>query len=388
MIELKGSTWDHSRGYDPLPVTAAAFSALHPDVQITWERRTLQDFGEMSVVDLAGRYDLIVLDHPWLGATHARNALLPLDDYLDAAFIDEQVRFSVGQSHASYVYAGQLWALAVDAAAQTSAYRPDLLASHDASAPVTWDEVLALARRLKRGGQTSVSLPLMHVDTLPCFVSLCANAGEAPFTGSTGAVSRSVGRHALELLRELLALSHPGVLGWNPPQLLNHMSTSDDIAYVPLLFCYSNYARPGYRPHLIRFTNMPSDAYGRPRGAILGGAGMAVSSATRHPEIASAYAAFTASADVQRTTYFESGGQPGHRAAWTDDAVNAASSNFFRDVLPTLDDATLRPRYNGWIGVQDATCTLLHRFLRDGGDVAATLNAIDDVYLASRRALG
>ena len=55
MIELKGSTWDHSRGYDPLPVTAAAFSALHPDVQITWERRTLQDFGEMSVVSLAGR---------------------------------------------------------------------------------------------------------------------------------------------------------------------------------------------------------------------------------------------------------------------------------------------------------------------------------------------
>lgn len=384
MIELRGSTWDHSRGYDPLPVTAAAFSAEHPDVRIVWERRTLQDFGEMSVPELARRYDLIVLDHPWLGATTARGALLPLDEHLDAAYLDEQARNSVGLSYASYDFAGHVWALAVDAAAQTSAYRPDLLARHEADVPRTWDEVLALARRLKAGGKTTVSLPLMHVDTLPCFVSICANAGEAPFTGSDGVVSRAVGRHVLDLLRELLALGHPGALGWNPPQLLDRMSTTDEIAYVPLAFCYSNYARPGYRPHLIRFTNIPAGVDGRPSGAILGGAGIAVSSATHHPDVAAAYAAFCAAPDVQRGMYFESGGQPGHRAAWADAAVNAASSDFFRDVLPTLDAATLRPRYDGWIGVQDATCAILHRFLHDGGDVDATLRALDDVYLASR----
>jgi multiple sugar transport system substrate-binding protein len=380
MIELRGSTWDHSRGYDPLPATAVAFNALHPDVRITWERRTLQDFGEMSVVDLAGRYDLIVLDHPWLGATHAANALLPLDQYVDAAVLDEQAQNSVGKSHASYDYEGHLWAFAVDAAAQTSAYRPDLL---DAEPPATWDAVLALARRLNAAGRTSVSVPLCHIDTLPCFVTLCANAGEAPFTGSDGAVSRAVGRYALEMLRELLALGHPDAIGWNPPAILDRMSSTDEVAYVPLLFCYSNYSRPGYRPHLVQFTNIPADAHGRPRGAILGGAGMAVSASTQHPEIASAYAAFSASPEIQRTLYFENGGQPGHRAAWTDATVNAACNNFFLNVLPTMDESTLRPRYNGWIGVQDATCALLHRFLKDGGDIDATLNELDAVYLES-----
>jgi hypothetical protein len=35
--------------------------------------------------------------------------------------------------------------------------------------------------------------------------------------------------------------------------------------------------------------------------------------------------------DVQRGIYFAAGGQPGHRVAWLDEGVNAASSDFFRD---------------------------------------------------------
>lgn len=382
MIELKGSTWDHSRGYDPLPATAAAFSKQYPDVRIVWERRTLQDFGEMSVVELASHYDLIVLDHPWLGATHAADSLLPLDSVVDATYLAAQARYSVGQSYESYVYGGHVWALAVDAAAQTAAYRPDLLLRIDADLPQTWDDVLALARSLSLQ-ETRVSLPLMHVDTLPCFVSICANAGETPFREASHVVSRAVGRHALELLRELLALGDPAALHWNPPQLLDRMSTTDEIAYVPLLFCYSNYARPGYRPQLVRFANIPQDSHGRPYGAILGGAGMAVSRTTRYPEIAAQYAAFCASPEVQRTLYFENGGQPGHRSAWTDEEVNTVCNNFFTDVLPTLDQSTLRPRYNGWIGVQDASCAILHRFLSDNRDINQTLHELDQVYLAS-----
>jgi multiple sugar transport system substrate-binding protein len=360
-------------------VTAAAYSIAHPDVHITWEKRTLRDFAEMSLPELAKRYDMIVLDHPWLGATEAAGSLLPLDDYLDANFLADQAGHSVGKSNESYIYHGRQWALAIDAACQVSAYRPDLL---DSDLPHTWDEVFRLANRLKESGYRYVATPLMHVDTFPCFFSLCANVGEPPGTSGDVFVSRAIGRYALDSLRALAEVGHPLATGWNPPQLLDHMTTTDEIVYCPLLFAYSNYARPGYRTHLVKFTNIPS-ANSVPRGAILGGAGLAISSGTKHPEIACDYAAFVASADVQRGMYFVAGGQPGHRAAWLDDAVNAASSDFFMDTLATLDYAALRPRYHGWIGMQDSACQILHAFLLENGDVERTLDQLDESYRQS-----
>jgi multiple sugar transport system substrate-binding protein len=162
------------------------------------------------------------------------------------------------------------------------------------------------------------------------------------------------------------------------------MSASDEVAYVPLLFGYSNYGRPGFRPQLIRFTNVPIADGGRPRG-ILGGAGLAISSRTNHAEVACRYATYVASGEVQRTIYFESGGQPGHRSAWLDDAVNAASSNFFRDTLETLENAYLRPRYLGYMPVQERAGEVIHAFLKEDGDIDATLDTLDGLYRGSRK---
>lgn len=382
MIELRGSTWDHTRGYSPLPATAAAYTTMHPDVRIVWERRTLRDFAEMSLPELAARNDMIVLDHPWIGGCVAAGSLVPLDRHLDAAYLTDQKANSVGKSHSSYALDGHQWALAVDAAAQVSAYRLDLLDRHDATVPRTWDEVFALAEQARRWG-SSVSTPLMHVDCFPTFFSLCANAGEQAFTDEV-AVSRPIGRHVLGLMRRLAEIGHPEALDWNPPQILDRMSTTDEVAYVPLLFGYTNYARAGYRDRLVRFADIPNDPTGRPNGAILGGAGMAVSSTCRHAEVAAHYAAFVASADVQRGLYFDHGGQPGHRAAWLDGRTNAVSSSFFFDTLATLDGAAMRPRFNGWIEVQDTACQILHRFLTDRGDVDRTLDLLDDVYRKAR----
>ncbi len=381
MIELRGSTWDHTRGYAPLQATAEAYTAAHPDVRIVWEKRTLRDFAEMSLPQIARRYDMIVLDHPWIGACVAPGSLLPLDDLLSAAFLSDQAANSVGRSHASYGCDGHQWALAVDAAAQVSAYRPDLL--DPSEVPQTWDQVFALAARLKREGKARVSTPLMHVDCFPCFFSLCANAGEQAFTGEEIAVSRPVGRYALDRMRALADAGQPEALGWNPPQLLDRMSTGDEIAYSPLLFGYTNYARPGYRDRLVRFANIPADANGAPRGAILGGAGLAISRQCAHPEAAADYAAFVASGDVQRGIYFASGGQPGYRGAWLDDRCNAEANDFFRDTLATLDGTAMRPRYDGWIAVQDAVCLILHDFLTSGGDPDGVLDAIDARYRQS-----
>ena len=125
-VELRGITWDHERGRDPLLATAARFESER-GIRVAWEVRSLQGFADASIPELAETYDLLVLDHPHIGEIVASGALLALDDVLDAAFVADQALNSVGPSHASYEWDGHLWALAIDAAGHVSAYRPDLL---------------------------------------------------------------------------------------------------------------------------------------------------------------------------------------------------------------------------------------------------------------------
>lgn len=270
----------------------------------------------------------------------------------------------MGASHRSYRWEGQQWALAVDAAAQVAAYRPDLLERAGLSVPRTWEEVEALT-----GAGVAVGFPLIPVDAACAFLGLSGAAdGELP--------SREQSRDALRLLARLAGLAHAQSMEWNPPAVLERMATTDEIAYVPLGFGYSNYARPGYRPNLVRFTAPPG------RGT-LGGAGLAVSSRSGHVPEAVRYATFIVNGPTQRTAYFRGGGQPGHRSAWTDAEVNASSSSFFADTLSALDAAYLRPRHDGFLGYQERAGEAIHGWLRVGGDEAALLDELERAYRES-----
>ncbi|MGD0481524.1 MAG: extracellular solute-binding protein [Terracidiphilus sp.] len=380
---MRGSTWDHPRGFHPLLATARQFMLEHPGMHIDWDRRTLTEFAEISVLDLAERYDLIVLDHPWIGAAVERNCLLPLDKYLDSAFLAHQAAHSVGQSHASYRCAGHQWALAIDAAGQVSTYRPDLLAALELDVPRRWEDVVTLAAKL-HSGKSQMAMPFMAVDCSCAFLSLCANFGERPMCSGEYVVSQTMGRRVFEAMKELRDLSHPECLNWNPPQLLDRMAETDEIAYCPLLFGYSNYARTGFRRHSIHFANIPAGADGKPSGALLGGAGLAVSRHSRWPTAACEYAAFVANPTVQCGIYFTSGGQPGHRSAWLDPAVNDSCCQFFRDTLETLEFSYLRPTFNGYIAVQDAIARIVHGFLEDRTSLNQALDQIDIAYRENR----
>jgi multiple sugar transport system substrate-binding protein len=357
---------------------AAAFGVERPDVRVTWEVRTLQAFADQPVEELAAIFDLIVLDHPSIGRAVARGSLLPLDEHLDRAFLEEQAASGVGASHVSYAWEGHQWGLVIDASAQVAAYRPDLLERLDAAVPRTWEEVRALTDRLG----TAVAMPAIPVDAICAFLGTCAALGEEPCASTEIVVGRGVGREALRLLHDVAARGDPSGLGSNPPAVLDRMATTDELAHVPLVFGYANFGREGFAPHALRFAPGPAGAAGVPSGT-LGGAGLAVSASSAHPEAACAVAAFTASPDVQRGVYLEGGGQPGNRAAWTDPDVDASSGGFFAATLDALDAAYLRPRYDGFLAFQDAAGDLVHGFLRSGEGVDGVLDALDASYRAS-----
>jgi multiple sugar transport system substrate-binding protein len=381
-LELRGVSWDHPRGHDCMVATAEAYRAVQPDVRIEWRTRSLQEFADFPVQRLAEDYDLLVIDHPFVGFAAADGCLLPLDEVVDPAVLADQGANSVGPSHPSYQYGGHQWALATDAAGHVSAYRPDLI-EEIGGLPRTWDEVLALAQSRQGQERAQVANPMIPVDAYCSFCTLCAAAGEPPFQEPERVVGRSTGHLVLGMLRVLREAAHPKSLKRNPPRTLDLMSTTDEIAYVPMLFGYSNYARPGFRPQLVRFTGVPTFDGGPSRGGILGGAGLAISAHTKHPEAAAAYAAYVASPEVQRGVYFAGGGQPGHRVAWLDEDVNAASSNFYKDTLDALDHAYLRPRYDGFMAVQEGSGELIHAWLAEGGSADALLDRLDELYRQS-----
>jgi multiple sugar transport system substrate-binding protein len=380
MIALRGITWDHPRGYEPLVATAQAYMSSHPGIGISWQKRSLQEFADYPIERLADQFDLLVIDHPFVGFAAAHAVLEPLDRYLNPDQLGELERQSVGKSHASYCYDGRQWALAIDAAAHVSVYRQDLMDRYGHMVPRTWDEVLRLAHATRGGSRGWVAVPLIPVDTLMCFYTLCASAGEDPFSSDQGVVSRAVGRYALEVLRALTADCHPESLQWNPPGVLDRMSSGTEIMYCPMLFGYSNYGRVGFRTTVLQFADIPVSGDGPPRGAILGGTGLSISRRCKHPAEASEYAAYVASAEVQCGLYFDAGGQPGYRAAWTDTRINRASNDFFVNTLRSLDGAYLRPRFDGYMAVQERAGAVLHQWLRDGDDADAALRVLDALY--------
>ena len=374
-IRLRGMTWGHTRGYLPVVATAQRFQELHPDIEIVWEKRSLKAFEEFPVGKLAADFDLIVLDHPFAGYAAAHGPLLPLEEHLPADFLADQAAHSVGASHASYSFGGHHWALAIDAATPVAFWREDLLARHGLAVPRAWDELLALARA------GHVEVPAAPINCLMNFYTFCVAHGETPFATRERVTSAETGRAALASLRGLVSLCDPGCWSRNP--IASHdlvaSAANTRVAYCPLAYGYSNYAREGYAAHRLAFGAPPLFA-GAPLRTTLGGTGLAVSALRPNRAAALAYARFTASAGIQRTLYAAAGGQPGHRRAWTDVANNALSGDYFLRTLPVLDRAFLRPRHDGCMEFQERGGPLVHAALRGELPDAEALAQLDALY--------
>lgn len=368
MTRLKGMTWSHPRGFDPM-VACSTIWAEKTGVQITWEKRSLQDFESYPVEDLAREFDLIVIDHPHVGQIADEGCLAPLDG-ARVADLTALAAGSVGQSFASYNWRGRQWAFPIDAATQVLAWRGDLLPAP----PQSWAEVLMLAR----AGQ--VMLPLRPPHSLMTFYTMAANLGAPCQMGGDDFVDPKIGAQVWEMLREITALVDPACLTMDPIAVFEAMAAPGSaIACAPLIYGYVNYAVPGFRPNLIRFAEMPMMGPDGLQGSALGGTGIAVSAFSGDVAAATDFAYWVASGAVQSGPYAAAGGQPGHSDAWADATVNAATSDFCRATRQTLQGAWVRPRFNGYMALQDAASQVIVRGLMNGsaaGPVIEQINAM------------
>jgi multiple sugar transport system substrate-binding protein len=368
-IVLKGMTWDHPRGYEPLLACSGIWRA-RTGVSLAWDRRSLQDFESYPVQELAQQYDLIVVDHPHVGQVTREGCLLAFDE----SPLTHIAQGSVGQSYASYHWQGRLWALPIDAAAQVQAWRPGRMKQPAQD----WDEVLRLARA------GSVALPLRAPHSLMCLYTLAAQLGAAGRVEGPELFDPDSGEQAIGLLRELLAHMDPSCQAWDPIQVFERMAEpSSGIDCVPLIYGYVNYAMKGFRNTRVAFADIPVfDGHGY-NGSALGGTGIAVSAFGRHQPQAVAFAQWLAGAEAQRGPYAAAGGQPGHAAAWEDGAVNEAAGDFYRATRRTLDGAWVRPRHDGYMPFQHAASERFAQGLHSNEPARAVISVINDLFRAS-----
>ncbi len=381
-ITLKGLTWDHPRGYAPLFGGIPEYEAQNPEIKIQWDRRTLREFGEAPIEQYLDRYDLLIVDHPFVGFAAAHGALVDLATYLSEA---EKLHFaadSVGPSWQSYWYGGGLWALPIDAATQVASYRPDLLLALSPNVPNTFDDVLELGKKARKAGKYIVA-PACPTDAISLFFTLSANLGYPIPEERELFVDDSVAAEVLGHLHALITVAHPKSVEWNPIQVYDFMSSSSDAIYCPYGFGYSNYSRVGNSVPL-KFTNAPAAGQRGYAGTMLGGTGVAISKRSPHPSEAIAYAKWLVSPEHQRGTYFRDGGQPASLAAWTDSSVNAATDDFFSGTLQTLQTAYLRPRFDGFVRFFEVAGIEINRCLRGEVKDAALIQWLDDRYATQR----
>jgi multiple sugar transport system substrate-binding protein len=347
-----GLTWDHPRGYDAL--AAAGGTLLH------WDRQSLEGFESHPIEDLCARYDIVVLDHPHIGAAVAAGCLRPLEEMFTVAEIAAWQAATVGSCLASYRYAGRHWALPLDAACQVMATRPDRLAGPP---PTTWEAVIALSA----GGAVALSVAGPHA-VLSLF-SIAAALGEAPASRDPERLlSTATATQALEILSVLYRRMPEVTKPLNPIGLLELMASDDTVALCPLVFGYVPYAvpkAPVSRP--VIFWDAPSASRRcAPTPALLD------------------HLRWLLSADTQRGFIVEHSGQPSRREAWADEGVNRRWGNFYRNTARSIEAAWVRPRYPGYIAFQAQASAALREALESRASPAATIADLQDLYAHSR----
>jgi multiple sugar transport system substrate-binding protein len=267
-----------------------------------------------------------------------------------------------GPSLASYHYVGQHWALPLDAATQVMAYRRDRI---DAP-PVGWEELPEVAER------HAVALSLAGPHALLSFQSVCGALG-AERSGETF-MDRDIAREAYGVMAALTGEVTVRAQALNPIAMLGAIERGEEIDLCPLIYGYVNYATRG-----VGFANAPAGPDGR-IGSTLGGTGIGISKRCNVTPALLDHLRWLMSEPAQRCFIPQHDGQPALRSAWQDEAVNAATGNFFADTLETVEAALLRPRHDRAIAFQTAASARLCAALIEREAADPVLDDLETLY--------
>ena len=374
MITLKGITWDHSRGYDPMIATSKVFAEKHNnEVCIKWDKRSLQAFADRPIAQMVEEYDLMVIDYPHVGEVSAKGLLHNFDVEKYSKALELLQKQSVGLSHQSYNIDGHQWALALDAATQVGCYRSDLITA----LPKNWDDLFQLAQNKR------VIWPLKPVHAISSFYSIYNNITEVFEPSDKDFIQNNFGIKTLQMMKLISQHVPSECFDMDPIKTAEILSEHDDFYYSPYTYGFSNYSRIDYRKNLLTYGDVINLSGKGPHGTHLGGTGIAISNKSKNKDLALEYSYWIAGSECQQTTFYSSGGQPGNSDAWENDTINLETNNFFKNTRLTLDQAWVRPRHNGYMKFQDESGNMINEYLQSNVNEVDVIDKLKLMYAES-----
>ncbi len=353
-----------------------AFEATHPDVDVhlvsvQWQGWDAHDaflrFGALEDPHV----DVLLLDTPWVPEMARPGWLLPLDEAIDT---DPFVATAVSGGR----YDGHLYGVPLSLKGNALFYRTDLLAAAGLEPPRTLDELSAAAEVLA----PRVDVPIaLHHDYL--YNDLL------PFLGAAGGGFERDGRPILDDPVNVAVMER--IQSWfqDPPQLAaperwaqtRGAYTTGERWFgegrVAFLVSWSTRWKLAQLPGSpvagkVGVTAIPGLREGA-GASNLGSWYLAVSGASRHPELATELVRFLSSEPQQRAFLDELGEIPSRRALLDDEALAEAypALRAFREILPR---AVLRPRVGSERAVSTAIEEAMHAIV-GGAPVAESLAA-------------
>ncbi|MGD9328645.1 MAG: extracellular solute-binding protein [Cyclobacteriaceae bacterium] len=356
MIKLRGLTWDHPRGYDSVVAATTAFEKVRPDIQVIWRKRSLKEFGDQPLQEIVEEFDLLMIDHPFVGEAHQNQLLTRLELILPKNYLSEQSDLHIGKTYLSYNYHNHQYAIPIDAAAQFSAFNDISISRHEI--PKTWDQFTEMM------SQTSFSekviWPLCPTDFWCSFLTISAQyAGKDKKVFNSSGIDPDFALKTLILLKT--ATENLPKESWklNPIQGLELMKKGR-YSFAPLLFGYISYSQ---KASPLQFSNALAIDSQIPV-SLLGGVGLAISAYARNKKECAEFMQFFLRDEILSGCYFENNGQPSLLSSWNSGVLNKESKNFFAHTMASMNNAFVRPRIPGFNKFQESAARYLHENFR------------------------
>jgi multiple sugar transport system substrate-binding protein len=118
-----------------------------------------------------------------------------------------------------------------------------------------------------------------------------------------------------------------------------------------------------------------------PIGAVLGGAGIAVSRrAEGSLDIIRRFLLWLLNRDVQINIYFKGYGQPSNIYAWIDENVNLETNDAYLNTLSTVIHAYPRPNFPGFTKIHEESGKIIQKFLSNNEKIDTTIRELKTIY--------
>jgi multiple sugar transport system substrate-binding protein len=307
--DIRFVTWRETQGF--MERLIRDFEAQNPDLKIVRDigPHSSTEFHDLVAQKFKNRdreMDVFFMDVIWPAEFASAGWALPLDRFFPA---EERKKFLPAAIRAN-TYSGAIYGVPLFVDAGLLYYRKDLLQKYNFSPPRTWPELVAEAKTIVTGentsGLTGFSGQFKQYEGLVCNMMeyiLSNNGALWDESSLSGALHSAAAEEAVRFVRDRVIgeISHRGALAYQEPESLALFTEGRAVFHRnwPYAWEQANDARQSKIAGKVGMTPLPAFPGGK-NAAALGGWQLGISRFSRRPELAWRFIEFMTREETQK----------------------------------------------------------------------------------------